>query len=266
MSNVRISASLPKGDANGLGSVASRFLRHGEEPVFAIVRLTGYEVKHDIETGTATATCRALNLEPIVDALDVERVHSIMRSAYSARTGLLELPFDEVTDDAPDQRPRPKLDPDELGARLRAEYGVFDADEAETLKHAATEVITSQYAGAEMVRAKLNVGPAAAVKLLQQLGDLGVVADPDGRPTRMVLARRSDLRDVLAAIDAAAVDLTRTDTGWPIPPAPIPPAAPGVTVIDLQHGSGLFVSPRDPDDDSTPDDDAGPAGGEDTDR
>ena len=76
----------------------------------------------------------------------------------------------------------------------------LNAHDAEKLRQAATRIITRQSCWISDLMRNLLVSGGYAKALLQHLEQLGVVAAPDGTPSRAVLVRAEQLEEVLERI------------------------------------------------------------------
>jgi hypothetical protein len=88
----RLNSSMPKGEANGLDSLA-RELIDSPETVHVVVALVDCKaIKTDIDTGDIEPTARIRRIEPIKGDRDL--IAKVMRRAMEERTGKTVLPFD----------------------------------------------------------------------------------------------------------------------------------------------------------------------------
>lgn len=93
--SVTIRSKLPKGDTNGLAHLETMLANDTDHSVLAVVLLqtdTIEERPHDDENPRAVK-CVFLHLEPLDDA-DRDEAFKLLRAAYVARTGKVELPLD----------------------------------------------------------------------------------------------------------------------------------------------------------------------------
>lgn len=98
MSDIKISGTLPKGDANGAAAIAADLIAepHRFKVILAIVDCK--KVTTDNDTGEAVPTARIRRVEPVLPQ-DLPQAEQIMRRALEHRTGRVVLPMgleDEV--------------------------------------------------------------------------------------------------------------------------------------------------------------------------
>lgn len=98
MSDVKLTSSLPKGDANGLGPIVSSLLGDPKGMHVALVVLDCKKVTVDNDTGEAVPTARVRRIEAILPE-DLKTAHRLFERALEKRTGRTVLPLgleDEV--------------------------------------------------------------------------------------------------------------------------------------------------------------------------
>jgi hypothetical protein len=94
MSNIRLKAGLPNGEANGLRDVADQFIDNPDDMKLALVLLDTKAVTEDRDAGDTTALARVRRIEVISRPDDVKELQRIMLRANEERTGKAVLPFD----------------------------------------------------------------------------------------------------------------------------------------------------------------------------
>ncbi|WP_433658072.1 hypothetical protein ACQPW1_39810 [Nocardia sp. CA-128927] len=89
----KLSANLPKGDADGLGPIARDLIEfpHRQHVVIAVVDCKG--VTTDFDTGATVPTVRIRRIE-VVDRADLPEAERLVRRALERRSGLIVLPLD----------------------------------------------------------------------------------------------------------------------------------------------------------------------------
>jgi hypothetical protein len=94
--SVTVRAKLPKDDRDGLAHLESVLAADPDHSVLAVVLLqtdTIEERPHDDET-PRVVKCVFLHVEPLTDA-ERDTAFKLLRAAYEARTGKVELPFED---------------------------------------------------------------------------------------------------------------------------------------------------------------------------
>lgn len=94
MSKVKLKATLPVGEANGLMAFADQFIDEPSKLRVAVVVLDTKATTEDRDAGEVTATVRVRRIEVISDPTDIKTVQEIALSASEQRTGKTVLPFD----------------------------------------------------------------------------------------------------------------------------------------------------------------------------
>ncbi|OXM69665.1 hypothetical protein [Amycolatopsis vastitatis] len=93
---VKLSASLPAGDRNGLPAIASALVEQPGDVHAAVVLLRAREIRTNTRTGAALATAEFLAIEPCpASSPDAATLHRLLREHYGRRTGNVELPLDQ---------------------------------------------------------------------------------------------------------------------------------------------------------------------------
>lgn len=113
--SAKLSSKLPDYPENGLEAVAHELVTKPEDVVVVVVRLDTVRLTTDLDTGNIVPTARILSIEPLRDGSEAQTAVDLMRSAFEARTGLAQLPFE--SDDAAMQA--------EADSLLRTGTGVF---------------------------------------------------------------------------------------------------------------------------------------------
>lgn len=92
---IRFSGAMPKGERNGLTSLAHSLSAEPETVRVAVVLLDAVKLTTDVGTGDVVPTIRIRAIEPIsaheTDAAELQR---LMRRAFERRTGQPELPLE----------------------------------------------------------------------------------------------------------------------------------------------------------------------------
>jgi hypothetical protein len=88
-------AKLPKGSANGLTAWEDRLAAKPDQaiPVVMLVRPGAIEQQLHVTDNPRIVKLEILGIEP-VDGSEGQEVDGILRAVFSARTGLLALPFE----------------------------------------------------------------------------------------------------------------------------------------------------------------------------
>lgn len=94
MSAARLSASLPKGEKNGLDGMAQDLLDRPDDVRIIVAAVRPKEIVTDVESGDRTVRLGIGALEVITSTEDREAVQRAMSAAFHERTGSSELPFD----------------------------------------------------------------------------------------------------------------------------------------------------------------------------
>lgn len=94
MSNAKLAASLPKGDANGLGAIASELVADPQQIRVALVLLDVGELATATDDGTVTAKVRIKRIETIRNNEDAFVLRKLLQREFERRTGQTVLPFD----------------------------------------------------------------------------------------------------------------------------------------------------------------------------
>ena len=93
----KLAGALPKGDANGLDTLARRLIDEPHEVHVAVVLIDCKKTTLDNDTGDVEATARIRRIEPI-DGDDKDLAAKMLRRAMERRTGKVVLPFDMEED------------------------------------------------------------------------------------------------------------------------------------------------------------------------
>ncbi len=89
----KLNARLPKGDANGLDSLARKMLEEPHQVHVVIALVDCAKVTVDTDEGTSEPTTRIRRIEVITEA-DKGQAQVMLRRALEKRTGKTVLPFD----------------------------------------------------------------------------------------------------------------------------------------------------------------------------
>lgn len=89
----KLNARLPKGDANGLDSLARKMLEEPHQVHVVIALIDCAKVIVDTDEGTSEPTARVRRIEVITEA-DKGQAQVMLRRALEKRTGKTVLPFD----------------------------------------------------------------------------------------------------------------------------------------------------------------------------
>ena len=92
--SVKLSGRLPDYPENGLVAIAHRLVQQPEDVVVVVVRLDTARLTTDLDSGDIVPTVRILSIEPLRDDSEAQTAVDLMRSAFEARTGLAQLPFE----------------------------------------------------------------------------------------------------------------------------------------------------------------------------
>ena len=99
MSDARFSGALPKGDANGLGSIIPELINTPDRKHVIIGVIDNKQTIMDNDSGDVIPVVRLRRVE-VVPKIDRELVEKILRRAVEARMGVDVLPLeleDEIT-------------------------------------------------------------------------------------------------------------------------------------------------------------------------
>jgi hypothetical protein len=92
--SVKLSASLPDGDRNGLDRITAQLVNEPELTHVALVILDSKELRTDVDTKSTSPTVRILAIEPIPPGEDAKELLRLHRRAFEDRTGKVQLPLD----------------------------------------------------------------------------------------------------------------------------------------------------------------------------
>lgn len=101
LSNAKLAATLPKGDANGLAAIAAELVADPSQVRVALVLLDVSEISQATDDGALTAKVRVKRVEVVRDSEDAEVLRRLLRREFERRTGQTVLPYDleqDVTD------------------------------------------------------------------------------------------------------------------------------------------------------------------------
>lgn len=108
MSEIKLNATLPKGDSNGLGPLVLDLVQHPHRFKVVLAILDCKSVATNTDTGEVVPTARIRRIEPVL-AEDMPTARRLMERALEKRTGRQMLPlgleeemraaFDGVTED-----------------------------------------------------------------------------------------------------------------------------------------------------------------------
>jgi hypothetical protein len=116
MPDVKGTALLPKGEANGLSAIADHLLRDPRKMRAALIMFDCRRGTEDYDADDTVLTVRVRRVEPLLSA-DLGEVEKLVRRALEARTGLTTLPMeleDEISELFRDMaEPGSAEDPDE---------------------------------------------------------------------------------------------------------------------------------------------------------
>jgi|tagenome__1003787_1003787.scaffolds.fasta_scaffold19802297_2 hypothetical protein len=90
----KFSPSLPTGDANGLASIIADLVDRPEELHVAIVVLDTAKLIRNVDSGDVVPTIRIRQIEPVKAGPDADEMRRLLRRAFEARTGKVELPLE----------------------------------------------------------------------------------------------------------------------------------------------------------------------------
>jgi len=102
---VRLSASLPKNDANGLRPVAKHLVDYPQSLRYAVIAYDVARLIDDLDADTDTAVVRIQRIEPLFDG-EAEKAQQLLEAAAKARLGNGQIPFEEQDDARPEQAER----------------------------------------------------------------------------------------------------------------------------------------------------------------
>lgn len=89
----KLGSGLPKGEANGLDSIARKLIDEPHAVHLAVVILDCKKVTTDHDSGDVEPTARIRRVE-VIEADDVPLAAKMLRRAMERRTGQTVLPFD----------------------------------------------------------------------------------------------------------------------------------------------------------------------------
>jgi hypothetical protein len=112
MATVKISSSLPAGDANGLDPIVRRLIDQPDRKQIAICVLDNKQTVTDNDTGATIPTLRIRRIEAVLRLDDLGVIEKILRRAVEARTGAEVLPL-ELEDDITEIFAQLQFDEDE---------------------------------------------------------------------------------------------------------------------------------------------------------
>lgn len=92
--SVNLAGALPKASTNGLGRIAGALIDNPDQVQIAIVLLDSPKMTTNNDTGEVIPTARVRAIEPLVTTESATTAREMMRVAYQARTGNVELPLD----------------------------------------------------------------------------------------------------------------------------------------------------------------------------
>lgn len=148
ISNVRLSGRLPKGELNGITSLAADLVTTPGRRRFAVITFDCSQVTTATDSHEQFPTVRILSVEPIVNVDDVAKVQEARDTAYQERTGALMLPDGDDQDAA-------AVDP----------VDPSEPTEAERLAQAAEEHVAA-HPDSVIARAVKNTTPTGTVRNL----------------------------------------------------------------------------------------------------
>ena len=90
----KLSSRLPDYPENGLEAIGNQLVTKPEDVVVVVVRLDTMRLTTDLDSGDIVPTARILSIEPLRDDSEAQTAVDLMRSAFEARTGLAQLPFE----------------------------------------------------------------------------------------------------------------------------------------------------------------------------
>ena len=92
MSDIKISGTLPKGDANGAAAIAADLIAEPHRFKVLIMIVDCKKVTSDVDTGESVPTARVRRVEPVLGQ-DLPQAEAIMRRSLEQRTGRVVLPL-----------------------------------------------------------------------------------------------------------------------------------------------------------------------------
>jgi hypothetical protein len=92
MSDIKISGTLPKGDANGAASIAADLIADPHRFKVLLMIVDCKKVTTDNDTGEAVPTARIRRVEAVLPA-DLPQAEQLMRRALEKRNGRTMLPI-----------------------------------------------------------------------------------------------------------------------------------------------------------------------------
>jgi len=89
----KLRGTLPKGEANGLDSIARDLVHHPDDPVVVIAVIDCHKIVTDVDTGEVEPTARILRIERLLSS-DLSDAERLLRRALGKRSGATTLPLD----------------------------------------------------------------------------------------------------------------------------------------------------------------------------
>lgn len=205
----KLSASLPKGDGNGLTAISRELIDHPDKVHVVIMLLKTKSLATEVESGDVEAKAYIRRLEVVIPA-DHPLAFRMLERALEHRTGATTLPFELEQD-----LRAAFTDLADLDALLAGEVDEeqVEADstgdaELDMLLSMVSLVVTEQNAAVSFLTRQLNIGATRAKRMLERLEQLLIVTPADGAKPRNVLVYPEDLPALLARLraehDAAA--------------------------------------------------------------
>ena len=91
---VRMSASMPAEDRNGLAELVDDLIANPEDTYIAVVVIEARSMAVDLKNGTSVPTVALTAIEPILDVADAAEAQRLLRRGHGRRTGQTEIPLE----------------------------------------------------------------------------------------------------------------------------------------------------------------------------
>jgi hypothetical protein len=95
---VRLSATLPKANANGLAEIAKQLVDEPAPQRYAVIAYDVARLIDDLDAGTDTAVVRIQRVEPLAGA-EADVAQGLLEAAAAARRGAGQLDFENENDE-----------------------------------------------------------------------------------------------------------------------------------------------------------------------
>jgi len=89
----KLRGTLPKGEANGLDSIARELVHDPDKKVVVVAVLDCYKIVTDVDTGEVEPTARIIRIERLLSE-DLPAAERLLRRALEKRSGSTTLPLD----------------------------------------------------------------------------------------------------------------------------------------------------------------------------